>query len=383
VSSSAKPRILVVFNRDFEDARADPDNRSREDIRGTADDVLDVLAREGFAVDELGITNDLLGAAETIDHFAPDAVFNLCESIGGDAAMEPLVPLLLERAGIVYTGSPPLALTLALHKHKAKDVLRGAGVPTPEALTLVTPDVSAITLPFPLIVKPAREDASVGISRHSVVHDREALERQVKLVISRYRQPALVERYIEGREIYVSMLGRSDGPPQLLPFHEIDFSAMPADRPRIVSFDGKWDESSPEYEGTKPVPCLGLSAAVEAEIGRVARMAFASMELRDYGRLDVRLAADGTPYVIDVNPNCDLSAAAGGFARAGRAAGLDYDELIRRIVDLALTRRSHADTIPLASRSRAARRNHLQGGGIPARGGVLRDRAARRRARSG
>src|SRR4029077_11287073 len=107
---------------------------------------------------------------------------------------------------------------------------------------------------------------------------------------------------------------------QLLPFHEIDFSAMPADRPRIVSFDGKWDEASPEYAGTKPVPCAGLPAALEAEIGRVARAAFAAMELRDYRRLAVRLASDGTPYVIDVNPNCDLSAAAGGFARAGRAA---------------------------------------------------------------
>jgi D-alanine-D-alanine ligase len=179
------------------------------------------------------------------------------------------------------------------------------------------------------------------------------------------------------------MLGRPNGEPELLPFHEIDFSAMPADRPRIVSFDGKWDESSPEYSGTKPVPCAGLPPAIEADIARVARRAFAAMELRDYGRLDVRLSADGTPYVIDVNPNCDLSAEAGGFARAGRAAGLDYDDLIRRIVGLALTRRPHADTIPLSSRSRAAHRNHLSGGGFPAGGGVLRDRASRRRARSG
>jgi D-alanine-D-alanine ligase len=383
VSSAAKPRILVVFNRDFEDARADPDNRSREDIRGTADDVIDVLARDGFAVDELGVGDDVLAAAATIRDFAPDAVFNLCESIGGDASFEPLLPLLMERGRVAYTGSPPMALTLALHKNKAKDVLRGAGVPTPEAMTLTTADVSAVELPFPLIVKPAREDASVGISRNSVVHDRAALERQVTYVITRYRQPALIERYIEGREIYVSMLGRLVGEPQLLPFHEIDFSAMPPDRPRIVSFDGKWDEASPEYAGTKPVPCLGLPDAVEKEIGRVARAAFAAMELRDYGRLDVRLAPDGTPYVIDVNPNCDLSAAAGGFARAGRAAGLDYDDLIRRIVALALTRRPHADTIPLASRSRAAHRNHLSGGGFPAGGGVLRDRATRRRARSG
>ena len=382
MSNADKPRVLVVHNRDFESARADPDNVSREDIRETAGAVVDVLARAGFGVDAYAVDDDVLGAAADIDGFEPDAVFNLCESLGGDNSFEPLLPLLLERGGIAYTGSPPLTLGLALNKHKAKDVLRGAGVPTPAAMTLVSPDVSAVTLPFPLIVKPAREDASVGISSESVVHDRAALERQVTVVLARYRQPALVERYIEGREIYVSMLARPDGEPQTLPLYEIDFSAMPADRPRIVSFEGKWIESSPEFDGTKPVPCGELPAGVGASIAKVAETAFAAMELRDYGRLDLRLADDGTPYVIDVNPNCDLSETA-GFARAGRAAGLGYDDLIRRIAELALSRRSHADTIPLAARSRAAHRGQIAAGGLPSGRALLRDRAGRRRARSG
>ena len=106
-------------------------------------------------------------------------MFNLCESLSGDARFEPLLPMLLEHAGIAYTGSPPLALGLALHKQKAKGVLRGAGVPTPDAVCLTTADVSAVTLPFPLIVKPSREDASTGISSQSVVHERADLERQV------------------------------------------------------------------------------------------------------------------------------------------------------------------------------------------------------------
>ena len=158
---------------------------------------------------------------------------------------------------------------------------------------------------------------------------------------------------------------------------------MPAGRPRIVSFAAKWEETSAEYRGTKPVPCAGLPGDVAARLATVARSAFAAMELRDYGRLDIRLAADGTPYVIDVNPNCDLSEAAGGFARAGRAAGLGYDEVIRRIVDLAFQRRTHADTIPIAVRSRAAHRHPLAGSGIPLGRGRVRDRAARRGARSG
>jgi D-alanine-D-alanine ligase len=178
------------------------------------------------------------------------------------------------------------------------------------------------------------------------------------------------------------MLGRKDGDIDLLPLHEIDFSEMPAGRPRIVSFEAKWEETSAEYRGTKPVRCTGLTAEVEARIATVARTAFAAMELRDYGRLDVRLAADGTPFVIDVNPNCDLSEDAGGFARAGRAAGLGYDEVIRRIVDLAFQRRTHADTIPLTVRPRPAHRHPLAGSGIPLRGDRLRDRANRRRART-
>jgi len=383
VKNADKPRVLVVHNRDFEHSQQDPENGSREDIRGTADDVAAAAARGGLVVDTLGVDEDLMGALAAITAFAPDVVFNLCESLSGDARFEPLLPLLLERAGIAYTGSAPLTLGLALHKQKAKAMLQSAGVPTPDAVCLAAPDVSAVTLPFPLIVKPSREDASTGITSRSVVHDRAELGRQVSAVITRYHQPALVERYIEGREIYVSMLGRRDGGIDLLPLHEIDFSEMPAGRPRIVSFAAKWEESSVEYRGTKPVQCTGLPEDVAARIATVARAAFAAMELRDYGRLDVRLAADGTPYVIDINPNCDLSEAAGGFARAGRAAGLGYDEVVRRIVDLAYQRRTHADTIPIAVRSRAAHRHRVAGSGLPLHRDRVRDRAPRRGARSG
>jgi D-alanine-D-alanine ligase len=381
VSNAHKPRVLVVHNRDFEAARADPENRAREDIRGTAEDVAAALARQGFSAELHGIGEDVLGAAAEIVRFAPDAVFNLCESIAGDNSFEPLLPLLLDHAGIAYTGSPPLTLGLSLHKHRAKDLLRAAGIPTPEAQLCVGRDVSSVRIPFPLIVKPSREDGSVGITSASVVHDRAALERQVGLVLSRYRQPALVERYVEGREVYVSLLSQPDGSPRMLPLYEIDFAEMPVDRPRIVSFEGKWVAGSPEFVGTKPVPC-DLGERATAAIERMATAAFSALELRDYGRFDLRIDRDGTPFVIDVNPNCDLSADA-GFARACGAAGIGYDALIRRIVDLALGRRPHADTIPLAGRSRAARRNHLSGSGLPAGGGVLRDRAARRRARSG
>lgn len=373
-------RVVVIYNRDFEGADADPENRAREDVENVASYLASVLESHDLAVTLLGIDDDVGAALADIRAAEPDVVFNLCESICGDSRFEPLLPMMLEKDGIAFTGSGSLALSISVHKHKTKDILRARGVPTPEAIVADRVDALAAP-PFPLIVKPAREDASVGIYSESVVHDAEALAARVAHVISQYRQPALIERYIEGREIYVSLLERPDGPPDVLPFFEIDFSDLPADRPRIVSFEGKWVEGSVEYQGTKPVRCE-LPADLHAAVARAARQAFEALELRDYGRVDLRLSEDGIPYVIDVNPNCDLSHEAGGFARAARAGGLTYDDVVLRILTLALSRRHHADTIPLAARSRRRRRGDRTGT-VPARGEVLRARASGRRARSG
>jgi D-alanine-D-alanine ligase len=379
VTGKSQPRVVVAYNRDFEGAEADPENRAREDVENVAGHLVEVLADRGVPVSALGVGDDVGAAVDEIATREADVVFNLCESIGGDSRFEPLLPLLLEKDGVAFTGSPPLALMLALHKDRAKEVLLARGVPTPRSLLVQRAD-QPVSLPFPLIVKPSREDASVGIYSESVVHAPEALSARVAHVISQYRQPALVEQYIEGREIYASLLGRADAAPDVLPLHEIDFSDLPADRPRIVSFEGKWVESSVEYAGTKPVPCI-LDAAAEARVAAAARGAFAALGLRDYGRIDIRLAADGTPYVIDVNPNCDLSQQAGGFSRAARAAGLTYDDVILRILDLAQARRHDADTIPLAARAERRRRAD-RGGSVPTGGGVVRPGAARRGAGS-
>ena len=208
-------------------------------------------------------------------------------------------------------------------------------------------------MPFPLIVKPSREDASVGITRESVVWTRETLEQRVAHVLSHYRQPALVERYIDGREIYVSMLGRTGGRPQIFPFYEIDFSEMPADRPRIVSFEGKWVEDSDEYRGTKPVRCTDLTPELSERASRTPRW----RRSRRWSCATTRgstsgSAADGSPYVIDVNPNCDLSDVAGGFSEGGQGGGAQLragDPAHRRAGARAASR------TPIPSRSAPAR----------------------------
>jgi len=349
VKARSSTRIAVIYNRDFEGAEADPENKAREDVKEIADHIIRILNTNGYEASGLGVTGDVAAAVIELRALKPAAVFNLCESIHGDNRFESLLPLLLELEGIPYTGSGPFALSLALRKEKVKSVLLASGIPVPKGV-LVTDasDLTALALRFPAIVKPAREDASVGITRASVVRDTEALNARALYVLEHYRQPALVEEYIDGREIYVSLLGQTDGGVQIFPFFEIDFSAMPSDRPNIVSFEGKWIEDSVEYKGTRPVRCEGLSPELRDKVAQTALHAFRSVGLRDYGRMDIRLPADGTPYIIDVNPNCDLSDLAGGFSRAAKTSGLSYKEVILRLVSLALGRRVGETPISIA-----------------------------------
>jgi D-alanine-D-alanine ligase len=215
-------------------------------------------------------------------------------------------------------------------------------VPTPASCTIErSRDAANVDLPFPLFCKLAREDASVGIKDENVVHDRKSLVKRVRQLIEEFQQPVLVERYVEGREVYVTLLGNHRVAP--LPFHEIDFSRMPAGRPRIVGYAAKWDENSPEYAGTTPVQVKSLPAGLKASIERTAIGAFKALELRDYGRVDFRVSEDGVPYVIDVNPNCDISPDA-GVSRAARAAGMSYPQLIGKICEIAWERYRHAST---------------------------------------
>jgi D-alanine-D-alanine ligase len=335
-------RVVVVHNQDFDpnaDLKDDPTLASRADVENAARDVVRALTTLGHQAQTLPVPSGqpavaALETIRTLESLRPDLVFNLCESLAGDARHEAVLPSLFELAGIRYTGSGPQALGLALRKDLTKKLLVAQGVSTPGAVTLDSDDVSGVELPFPLIVKPTREDASVGITRDSVVHDRASLARRVADVRREFRQPVLIEQYIEGREIYVSMLGQK---PHVLPMHEIDFSAMPAHKPRIVSYEGKWDASSDEYHGTRSVRCGELDAVTRARCHAAARAAFLALELRDYARVDLRVSADGVPYVIDVNPNCDLSDGA-GVSRAASYGGLDYPQLIQRICDAALGR---------------------------------------------
>jgi D-alanine-D-alanine ligase len=334
-------RVAVLYNVDYEDARPedDPAWAARAQVGEVASGVAAFLGDAGHDAQLVAVDGDLAALRARLTELDADCAFNLCESLCGDARLESAVPLLLELLGIPFTGSPPEVLSFALRKDRVKQRLEAAGIPTPAGRILTRADANEggwCDLAFPLIVKPVREDGSVGIWRTSVVHTAGELARAVEAVVTTFRQPALVEQFIDGRELNVALIGHPT--PRVLPLSEIDFAALPPDVPRIVSYDAKWTTGSVDDLGTVPVLHPQLPSAVAARVRRVAAEAFRAVGVRDYGRVDVRLAATGVPYVVDVNPNCDLSSGA-GMARAAAAVGIDYGALVGLLVRYALRRR--------------------------------------------
>jgi D-alanine-D-alanine ligase len=241
--------------------------------------------------------------------------------------------------GIAYTGASGATLRTCLFKDRAKQALVCAGIRTPQAMILHTgdelPDDSVI---LPGIVKLLHEDASIGMTSANVATSATELRARARELITEHRQPVIVERYVTGREVNVSVLG-TGAAAMALPLHEINFAAMPQGSPHIVSYAAKWDEQHPEYLGTQPTRLRDVSPALRAAITQTALETYNVLGVRDFGRVDLRIDEHGVPWVIDVNPNCDVSPDA-GFVRAAKAAGLGYPELLRTICELAFDRAS-------------------------------------------
>jgi D-alanine-D-alanine ligase len=273
---------------------------------------------------------------------APDLVFNMAEAFAGKSALESNVAALLNLLGLRYTGSSPAGLIVAGDKSLTKKVLSFHGLRTPQFASVYRGAVDwAGDIAFPLIVKPPQEDASLGITRESVVYDiRELLER-IEEMHTEFKQPALVEQFIDGREFYVGVIGNVD--PKPLPVIELDFTRFPPGRPKIASWEAKWGDdgtaTGAEFAGTESVFPTDVSEELVAAMQRAAVEAFQALRLRDYARIDLRVTDAGEVYIIEVNPNCYLERTA-EFARAAERDGMRYEELIGRIVELAVGRYS-------------------------------------------
>lgn len=298
------------------------------------------LASAGHAPSLLTVGSDVESVVAGLRAASPDLVFNLAESFGGKSALESNVAALLNLLGLKYTGSSPAGLLLAGDKTLTKKILRLHGIRSPEFATLYRGALDwAGDLAFPVIVKPPQEDASIGITSSSLVHDLRELFAKIDELQSQFQAPVLVEEFVDGREFYVGVLGNVN--PEALPVIELDFSALPAGRPRIASWEAKWGTdgqgAGEEFAGTKSVFPDGIAPDLVSRMQAVAVECFQALRLRDYGRIDLRVTEGGEVYVIEVNPNCYLERE-GEFARAAERAGLAYDALIARILDLASAR---------------------------------------------
>jgi D-alanine-D-alanine ligase len=302
------------------------------------EDIQTALRAIGYETSIFNMSDDLDRFLAYLKAMQPDVIFNMVESLGDNAIHEMHVAGIYELLGIAYTGSGPWTLGTCLNKARTKEILQFNGIPT--AKFLLVDDAASLNeknlgLEFPIIVKPSAEDASVGIDNKSIVSTFPELVERVQFIVKKFQEAALIEEYIEGRELNVAILGND--PPQVLPISEIDFSGLPHNYPKIVTYDAKWMDGTKEFEGTKGICPSILPADVEKEVKDVSLRAYKLMGCRDYARVDIRLSKKMKPYVLEVNPNPDLSGDA-GYVRSAKASGLTYADAINKIVGFAVGR---------------------------------------------
>jgi D-alanine-D-alanine ligase len=277
------------------------------------------------------------GRPQTLTRLArssSDLYFNLVESYAGNDTMEMHFAAFLDLVGKKYTGAGPQGSFLAMDKSIAKKIIRYHDLYTPYSAVVNNGRVEhAQDIRFPVIVKPATEDASKGIEAASVVHTLKELLERIAYVHDEFESPALLEEYIEGREIYAAVLGNDK--PEALPLVELDLSKLPEGMPHIAGYEVKFDVTTEAYKKTKSAPARDLDEELVTTIHETAVTAFRALKLRDYARLDLRLAANGRVYVIEANPNPWLDPTA-EFAMAAKESGRSYTQLIGEIVEMAM-----------------------------------------------
>lgn len=350
--SGAKLRVAVLYDL-WEEGGAEapalppaeeerPKGRARKGARRKRarpkldrEEILEALAKLGHEpfyqmVD--GQTSTLLALAKC----NADLIFNLTESYAGDDTKDMNIAAYLDLLDKPFTGAGPHGLHLAQDKVLAKKIFQFHDIHTPFfAISFKGKLDHAHDIEFPLIVKPSSEDGSIGIDAGSVVTSVKELMERIHYIQEHFDSPALIEEYIEGREIYASVLGNEKA--EALPLVELDLSNLPDGVPRIAGTEVKWDKDSEAYRRTKSRVAKDLDEETATRLQQTAVAAYQALELRDYGRIDMRLSKDGKIYVIEANPNPWLASAA-EFALAARESGRNYPDLVREITDLALAR---------------------------------------------
>jgi D-alanine-D-alanine ligase len=309
--------------------------RRRKKPKADREEVFEALGKLGYepAYHVLDGRPQSLAAVARVEG---NLIFNLTESYAGDDTMDMNIAAYLDLLGRSYTGAGPHALYLAQDKALAKKIFAFHAIRTPYFATSYRGKLDhSHDIAFPLIVKPTSEDGSIGIDTTSVVASVKELMEKIHDIHEEFDAPALIEEYIEGREIYAAVLGNES--PEALPLVELDLSKLPQGTPRIAGKEVKWDKETEAYKVTKSAPVEDLDEETTKRLSDTAIAAYQALKLRDYGRIDMRLTEKGDVYVIEANPNPWLSSGA-EFVMAARKAGRSYTQLISEIVDLARAR---------------------------------------------
>ena len=315
-----RERVLVLYNEPVL-PEGHPDYLSEVAVLKNVEAVQNALSGAGYEVSRLGGTADPQVLINGLRDHRPDAVVNLFEGAADDNASELYACGLLEWLGVPYTGCPFHTLVLARSKHIAKRLFLAEGLPTVRFFVAEQAPVSDCPLQFPVIVKPAQQDASVGVDQGSVATDLDGLNRRVRYLQEQFGGPALVEEFIFGREVTLALVEMPEL--RLLPATEAVFpEAGPGYWP-ILSYDAKWTKGSAEYETTdyhfNAVMTPELAAAIEGS----ARKAFRLLGCRDYARVDFRIrASDGQPFILELNPNPDFTPGLRWRTTCGRPASV-------------------------------------------------------------
>src|SRR5438067_11841636 len=318
------------------------ENGRKRKVKEDREEILDALTKLGHepfyhVLD--GRPQSLYGLGKC----GADLIFNLTESYAGDDTKEMNVGAYMDLLGIPYTGAGPHAHFLAQDKGTAKKMFAFHGIRTPYFATAYRGNIDhAHDVKFPLIVKPQLEDGSIGIDAEAVVNSVKELMERVEYVQNEFDSPALIEEYIEGREIYAAILGSYEKT-EVLPLVELDLSQLPEGTPRIASRDVKFERDSEAYKLTKSKVADDLDEATAQKLADTALAAYRAVKLRDYGRIDMRLTLEGEVYVIEANPNPWLSSKH-EFAMAAKKSGRSYTQLIEQIVELAMERTRKAQS---------------------------------------
>lgn len=323
-------RITVLTHTDSENAKA-------SEYDEVVPQVARALRRLGHRVSVFGIHTDVRRFLAGISRRKPELVFNLAEMFGDNVSGDMLVAALLETQKLRYTGSGPGELYLSQDKGLSKKLLGYEDIMYPRFAVFSRTASDFETggnLRMPLFVKPLRADSSIGIGGDSLVHDAGTLMKRVAAIHKDVDDAALAEEYIEGREFYVGVLG--NGMPLALPPIEVDFTGFPEGAPKVLGSRAKWEARSAEYKGTKSV-LADIPDELKARLQKVSLAAYRAVRVRDYGRVDLRLTNTGDIYVLEVNASCYLEKSS-EFAMAASAAGIEYVDLIGKIVGSAVAR---------------------------------------------